>query len=68
MTTISANNTIGLVLNTASYTDPIIIEPGVTISNSGGGYGGNAVFVSGAAHLFIIQNDGTISGSNPRAP
>ena len=61
MTTISASKTLGVVLNPASYTNPIIIEAGVTISNSAGS---DAVSVSGSAYFFTLQNDGTISGSD----
>lgn len=51
MTTISVNKTHGLVLNPASYANPIIINTGVTISNSSGNY---AVSIAGASEYFII--------------
>jgi hypothetical protein len=59
MTTISASSTIGINLNPATYVNPVIINAGVTISNS---IGIDAVYVSGAAYVFTIQNDGLISG------
>jgi len=37
MTTISASSTIGIYLSSPSYTNPVVINPGVTISNSGNG-------------------------------
>ena len=35
MTTISASSTIGIYLVSPSFTNPVVINPGVTISTSG---------------------------------
>ena len=59
MTTITASTTVGIVLNPASYANPVVFAAGITISNSAGS---DAVSVSGAAYVFTIQNNGTISG------
>ena len=62
MTTISANNTLGVTLTTASYTSPVVITAGVTISSS---IGGNGVYASIAYSApFDIRNSGTISGAS----
>lgn len=34
MTAITANSTIGITLSSPSYTSPIVVEPGVTISSA----------------------------------
>ena len=36
MTTISSNTTVGITLNPALYTSPVVIRTGVTITNTGG--------------------------------
>lgn len=60
MTTISISNTAGVVLSSASYANPVVIAAGVTIANSGV----YAVFgTSEAPAYFVIQNYGTIDGS-----
>ena len=59
MTTITTSNTLGIDLNPAFYTSPVVIGAGVTISNS------NQYVVyrhTGATTFFTIQNDGTITG------
>jgi hypothetical protein len=56
MTTISASSTIGVVLTSPSYTNPVVINPGVTISNSGDG-------LSASPTAWMIQNYGSIAGS-----
>jgi hypothetical protein len=56
MTTISASSTIGVVLTSPSYTNPVVINPGITISNSGDG-------VSASPTAWTIQNYGSITGS-----
>jgi hypothetical protein len=53
MTTISSNTTIGIYLGPQSYVNPIVIDPGVTVSNSG-----NAVYASSG--YWEVQNGGTI--------
>jgi collagen type I/II/III/V/XI/XXIV/XXVII alpha len=60
MTTISTGTTLGLILTPASYSNPIVIERGVTIANSDGA---GVVGSYGASGYFIIQNNGTIAGS-----
>jgi len=58
MTTISVSTTLGINLNPASYTNPIVIDAGVTVSYAG--LLGNAI--NGYDEFIVIQNDGTISG------
>ncbi len=60
MTTITASSTLGISLSTPSYANPIVINPGVTISS-----GGNAVYAPSG--YWTIQNDGLIAG-NPATP
>src|ERR1700722_11805581 len=58
MTTISANSTIGISLD--SYKSPVVIKTGVTITNPSNP---DAVYTSSASVTsFVIQNDGTIIG------
>ena len=64
MTTISVNKPSGVVLNPASYVNPVVIAAGITISN---GSGGDAVSISGAAYVFTVQNNGTISAPGSTA-
>ena len=53
--------TIGIDLNPAIYTSPVVIGAGVTVSNTGYPY---AVYRhSGATTFFVIDNDGTIAGN-----
>ena len=59
MTTISASSTIGIVLSSPSYTNPVVINPGVTISNSV--YPELAVSASTGA--WTIENNGSIAGA-----
>src|SRR5271168_3831907 len=59
MTTIAASTTLGLALDPASYTAPVVIGAGVTVTNNDG----DAITISGAAYYFAIQNVGTISGA-----
>ncbi len=62
MTTITASTTVGIDLNPASYTSPVTIKTGVTISNPGYAY---AVYRhSGATAFFVIQNDGAITAGS----
>ena len=59
MTTITASTTIGIDLNPAIYTSPVVISAGVTVSNTG--YS-NAVYRhTGATTFFVIDNNGTIA-------
>jgi hypothetical protein len=62
VTTISTSTTLGIDLNHASYTNPVVIEPGVTILNFLNSPW--AVYISGSAYFFTIQNGGTISDSD----
>src|SRR5258708_2043796 len=59
MTTISSSTTIGITLTSPAYTNPIVVDPGVTITNSG-----NAVYAPSG--YWAIQNGGTISTANGR--
>ena len=62
MTTITASTTIGIDLNPAIYTSPVVIGAGVTVSNAGYPY---AVYrYPGATTFFIIQNDGAITSTS----
>ena len=56
MTTITSNSTIGIYLSSPSYTNPVVINPGVTISNAGDG-------ISASPTAWTIQNYGSIAGS-----
>jgi hypothetical protein len=54
MTTITASTTIGIDLNPAIYTSPVVISAGVTVSNTG--YS-NAVYRhTGATTFFVIDH------------
>src|SRR5471030_485926 len=53
MTTISSNKTSVIVLTSASYTNPIVVNGGVTIAGAAAGR---------AAGAWTIQNSGTING------
>ncbi len=55
MTTITASSTTGVVLTSPSYANPVVINPGVTISSAG--YG---VFANTGS--WTIQNAGSIAG------
>ena len=60
MTTITASTTLGIDLNPAFYTSPVVIGAGVTVSNPGYPY---AVYRhSGATTFFVIDNNGAITG------
>jgi hypothetical protein len=58
MTTISTNTTAGIVLTTASYTNPIIITSGVTVGSATAGIG----IAAGTSNTWSIQNSGVVSG------
>ena len=55
MTTITSGSTIGITISSPSYVNPIVIDPGITISNNG-----NAVFANTGP--WTIENHGTIVG------
>jgi hypothetical protein len=57
MTTISSSTSIGITLTSPAYVNPIVINPGVTVANSGG----NGIYAS--AGSWTIQNNGGISGT-----
>jgi hypothetical protein len=62
VTTITSSSTIGINLNPASYTNPVVIGAGITITNP---FYPNALYTSSSSTTsFIIQNDGTIDGSD----
>jgi aspartate 1-decarboxylase len=56
MTTITSNSTVGIYLSLPSYTNAVVINPGVTISNIGNG-------ISASPTAWTIQNYGSIAGS-----
>ena len=56
MTTISTNHFAGITLSSPGYVNPIVIDPGVTVSHSSGGL--DAVVASSGS--WTIQNSGTI--------
>jgi len=60
MTTITVNKTAGVSLTSASYTNPIVINSGVIISNSASS--GNGVYAT--IGYWAIQNDGSITSAN----
>ncbi len=67
MTTITANTTTGIVINatnTASYTNPIVINAGVTITRN---VAGPADAFAAYAGFWTVDNKGTISSVNPNA-
>jgi hypothetical protein len=56
MTTISASSTIGIVLSSPSYANPVVINPGVAISN-----GGDGVYATTGS--WTVQNAGSIAST-----
>jgi Hint domain len=56
MTTITSNSTVGIYLSSPSYTNPVVINPGVTISSIGNG-------ISASPTAWTIQNYGSIAGA-----
>src|SRR5438105_9479788 len=58
MTTISSSTTIGITLTNPPDVNPIVVNPGVTISNIG-----NAVYANSSGGSWTIQNSGHIAGS-----
>ncbi len=59
MTTIGSSTTIGITLTSATYTNPVVVDPGVTISNPSG----KGIYANSATGYWTIQNNGTISGA-----
>ena len=55
MTTITANSTVGLYLSLPSYSNPVVIDPGITVSSS-------AAAVSASGGTWTLQNGGTLTG------
>jgi hypothetical protein len=64
MTTIDTSTNAGIILSSASYSNPVIIDPGIAISGNGPDNGAIGV-ANGSTTVFTIQNDGTITGSDP---
>src|SRR5271170_3678716 len=62
MTTISANSTIGIDLNPASYTSPVVIGAGVTISNPS--YPNGVYRDPSSTVFFTVKNEGTVTASD----
>jgi T5SS/PEP-CTERM-associated repeat protein len=62
MTTINASSTIGIYLNPALYTSPVVIEVGTAISNPG--HPDSIYTSSNPTTIFTVQNYGTIAGSS----
>jgi hypothetical protein len=63
MTKITASPTLGIDLNPAFFTSPVVIGAGVTVSNPGYLY---AVYRhSSATKFFVIDNNGAVSVSSP---
>ncbi len=58
MTTISTSTPLGVTLTPASYTNPVVVAAGVSISNDTGDG------ISGAGEYFSVQNNGTIAGND----
>jgi VCBS repeat-containing protein len=59
MTTISNSTTIGITLTSPTDVNPIVVNPGITVANTGIGYG---IYASGG--FWTIQNDGKISSAD----
>jgi fibronectin-binding autotransporter adhesin len=60
MTTISSSSTIGIVLSSPGYTNPVVVNPGITVSSGGNG-------VSATAESWTIENGGSIVGNTTSA-
>src|SRR5450756_2442474 len=59
MTTISASSTIGIILSSPSYANPVVVNPAVRISN----YYSYGRGVSGSGDVWTIRSAGTIAGN-----
>ena len=55
MTTITASSTIGVHLTSSSFTNPVFINPGITISNTGDA-------ITAGSGSWTLENKGHISG------
>ena len=55
MTTITASSTVGISLSSPAYTNPVVVDPGVTI------YGFDHALFANSGY-WTIQNDGTLTG------
>src|SRR5271170_4385104 len=56
MTTITSSSSIGISLSSPSYINPVVINPGVSISSTADG-------VSAATGFWMIENYGSIAGA-----
>src|SRR6202162_3037952 len=56
MTTISSSTTAGITLSSPSFVNPIVVNPGVSVSGIG-----TAIYAPGGS--WTIQNSGTISSA-----
>jgi len=56
MTTISSSTTAGITLSSPSYVNPIVVNPGVSVSGIG-------VAIYASSGFWTIQNNGTISSA-----
>jgi hypothetical protein len=56
MTTITASTTIGVHLTSATFVNPVLVNPGVTISTTGDA-------IAASAGSWTLQNKGRISGA-----
>jgi len=56
MTTITSNKTGGIVLTSASYTNPVVVDPGVTISDANG----DGILANSGS--WTVVNSGSIEG------
>lgn len=58
MTTITASSTVGITLSSPAFTNPVVVRPGVSISNTG-----NAIKSNSGS--WTLQNNGAVTGSGP---
>jgi Hint domain len=56
MNTITASSTVGISLSSPSYTNPVVIDPGITIA-------GPVNAVSASSGYWTLQNHGTLTGN-----
>jgi hypothetical protein len=66
LTTIGASKTAGVVLDPASYANPVVTEAGVTVSNDGGNVAAGAEVTSGITNdgPFVLLDGVTPTGIN----
>ena len=60
MTEFTTSTTTGIVLDSATVSNPVTIDAGVTISNTAASFSGDAVYGK-AGTAWNVTNDGTIS-------